>query len=395
MTQRLATDDRIAFPFGCSSEGLFDRFCSDGSVDLYDFRSEGEKRRSSAAELSLRGQIETGVLRHRLDVGWLSTRLETRLPPQAFNYAGSGRIDGSVQVDAAPLPLFDVQGRDERSSEVFLRDRIDLAADWQLWAGLRYSRLNRDGVRQSFTTPWLALAWQADEHTMAYTSWGRGVEAETAPQLPRYSNAGRALPALESRQFETGVKHANGGLEASLVGFAITRPQTGDFGACDVDASCVRAIDGSAQHRGIEASAATRHGPWRLQAGALMLHARREGAADAAINGLAPVNVPARSLRAEVRYAPTAGSEVSALLVHEASRAALPDHSATIDSWTRLDLAVRHEQRLGQATRIIWRAAIDNATNRKAWRESPYQFSHAYLFPLAPRSLRVSAQFEL
>ena len=35
MTQRLQTDDRIAFPFGCGAEGAFDRYCSDGSFDLF------------------------------------------------------------------------------------------------------------------------------------------------------------------------------------------------------------------------------------------------------------------------------------------------------------------------------------------------------------------------
>ena len=50
MTQRLSTDDRIAFPFGCSAEGNFDRYCSDGRFDLYDFRSNGEHRRNAVGE---------------------------------------------------------------------------------------------------------------------------------------------------------------------------------------------------------------------------------------------------------------------------------------------------------------------------------------------------------
>ncbi|MGZ5248617.1 MAG: TonB-dependent siderophore receptor, partial [Caldimonas sp.] len=42
-TQRLRTDDRVAFPFGCTaSDGTYyaDRYCPDGTFDLYDFRSE-------------------------------------------------------------------------------------------------------------------------------------------------------------------------------------------------------------------------------------------------------------------------------------------------------------------------------------------------------------------
>jgi iron complex outermembrane receptor protein len=37
-----------------------------------------------------------------------------------------------------------------------------------------------------------------------------------------------------------------------------------------------------------------------------------------------------------------------------------------------------------------WVLGIDNVTNRRYWRESPYQFSHAYLYPGAPRTFRLS-----
>jgi len=393
MSQRLRTDDRIAFPFGCSAEGRFDRYCGDGSFDLYDFRSDGEHRRSDAIEVSIDGRLQTGTVRHTLSAGLLSTRTVVSYGPQVYNFAGVGRIDGSVQVPAAPLPVYDLEGRNEHGTEVYLRDRMDLGEALQLWGGLRHSRLERDGVAQSFTTPWLALAWRLDSATTVYASAGQGVETEVAPRLPLYANAGRALPTLKSRQVEAGLKHARDGVEASLVGFSITRPQSGDLGACDVDASCTRAIDGHAVHRGLEASVALRDGPWRWQASALALQARREGSANAALNGLTPVNVPARSLRLDVARAVGDAFEWRAALSHEGPRAALPDHSAMLPSWTRLDIGARVEQRMA-ATRVVWRAAIDNAADRRAWKEAPFQFGHAYLFPLAPRSVRLSVLIE-
>ncbi len=393
MTQRLSTDDRVAFPFGCGAESQFDRFCSDGSFDLYDFRSEGEHRRTDAIDAALEGQVDTGGLSHHLSLGVLATRVKATFGPQTFNYAGPGNIEGTSVTPPAVLPSYDIAGRDERSRELHLRDRIDLARDWQLWAGLRHTRLERDGVRQSFSTPWLALTWRADEHHTAYASWGQGVEAETAPRLSLYTNAGRALPALKSRQFEAGLRHASDHLNAALTAFAITRPQSGDLGACDSDVSCTRAIDGSAVHRGVEGNATLRAGPWRWSASALALHARREGAASAALNGLAPVNVPARSLRLEAARGLGNGFELRAALAHEGGRSALPDGSARIGAWTRLDLGASFEQALG-STRVTWRAAIDNATDRRAWKEAPSQFGHAYLFPLAPRSARLTVQFD-
>ena len=396
MAQRLRSDDRIAFEFGCSADGNFDRYCADGSMDVYDFRSDGERRRSDALDAQLSGRLQAAGALHHVSAGVLATRFSATLPPQAFNFAGVGRVDGSVALPAAPLPLSDAGGRRERSTELYLRDRVQPGGAWSaatLWFGLRHTRLDRE-ARQSFTTPWLALGWRLAEQTHAYASWGQGVETEVAPDLPLYSNAGRPLPALKSRQAELGLRHAQGALEAAATLFSTTRPYTGDSGTCDVDASCTRTTDGSARHRGLEVALGWRSGPWRLQGSALALHARREGAADPALNGLAPVNVPARSLRAELQRALGDDVQLLAALVHEGDRAALPDHSAFIPGWTRLDLGLRAEQRWG-ATRVTWRAAIDNATDRRAWREAPYEFGHAYLYPLAPRSLRLTAQFQI
>ena len=80
---------------------------------------------------------------------------------------------------------------------------------------------------------------------------------------------------------------------------------------------------------------------------------------------------------------------VMAGLVHEASRMVLEDNSVSIPGWSRLDLSARfkHNTQLAQYT---WRVGVDNVTDVRAWRESPFQYGHAYLYPLAPRAFRVS-----
>jgi outer membrane receptor protein involved in Fe transport len=67
-------------------------------------------------------------------------------------------------------------------------------------------------------------------------------------------------------------------------------------------------------------------------------------------------------------------------------------NSASIPGYSRIDLTTRYEARYGE-TKVVWRAGIDNLLDTRAWRESPYQFSHAHLSPLAPRTLRASMQF--
>ena len=60
----------------------------------------------------------------------------------------------------------------------------------------------------------------------------------------------------------------------------------------------------------------------------------------------------------------------------------------------RVDAAARFETTWG-ANLWTWRAGVDNLFDKRAWRESPYQFGHAYLYPLAPRTLRLSVQVDI
>ena len=412
-TQRLRSDDRVAFPFGCfdpnpTPDGSYyaDRYCPDGSFDLYDFRSENERRRVDAVEASAQGQVQTGALRHALTFGLLQSRASDRFQRQAFNFAGTGKVDGSAVTAAAPDALDESTNRDERSTELSVRDAIRVGERATVWLGLRHTRLDRQSVRtdgsratdyrQSFTTPWLAASYALAPSRLVYASWGKGVESEVAPNRDRYLNRGEALSPLKSRQAEVGIKASAADHDWGVAVFDVDRPVAADIGACDVAGSCIRQFDGSARHKGLEASAGWRPGPWTLHAAAQWLHARRQGSAGAAINGLEPTNVPARTLRLQAQYTPPTlpGLALQARLSHEGSRAALPDNSARIDGHTQVALGARFDTLRGE-TRISWRAGVDNVFDKRAWKESPYQFGHAYLFPLPPRTLRLSVQVDL
>lgn len=398
-TQRLRTDDRLAFAYGCSAEGNFDRYCSDGTYDLYDFRSEDERRRIDALDVSLRGKLATGFADHTLALGVLRSRTRDRLPPQAFNPVGIGNVSGTLFTPPDPTTFGETTLRDEDSTELYLRDAIALDARWTAWLGVRHTRIDR-GYTQSFTSPSVALSYAFVPDQMIYASWGRGIESAVAPNLPQYTNAGAVLPALQSRQIELGFKGATDGADWSIAWFDITRPQTADVGACDPSLaapSCTTQFDGSDRHRGIEADLGWTRGPWTLRAGAQWLRARREGSVTASLNGLQPTNVAARTLKAQAAYdvAALPGLTLQASAKVESRRMVLPDNSATIPGYGVVDVGARYALKAAGGTTWTWRAGIDNLLDRRAWRESPYQFSHAYLYPLAPRTLRLSMQLDL
>ena len=416
MTQRLRTDDRTAFPYGVyepdySCPAWCDRYAPDGRFSFWEYVSDNERRESDALDLAVSGRLNLGPVVHRLQAGVLITRYRGRFQDQVFDLAGTGRIDGSVQAAASAGYTDANTNRDERSTEWSVRDAVRLAPAWQLWAGLRHVQLERyaertspasDGLRatrleQSATTPWIGLAHEPTARSLVYASWGEGLEVDVAPNRARYVNAGQPLPGLKSRQFELGWKARGDAHELALAAFDIDRPLAADLGSCDVAGSCRRVIDGSARHRGLEAQGSLRLGAWSWHAGALWLQAERRGASDPALNGQRPVNVPGATLRAGAtwRAAAFGGAEFGALLVAEGDRVVLPyDTSVRIPGWSRLDLHARWRVQAG-ATTLTFRAGLDNATDRRAWREAPYQFGHAYLFPIAPRTWRFSVQADV
>ena len=150
-TQQLRSDDRIAFPFGCYDAGTDiyypDRYCPDGSFDLYDFRSENERRRTDAIELALHGSFSSFGIGHSLSVGLLRSRVANRFQMQAYNYVGQGNVQGTAFSPADPALTDQNTNRDERSTEFFLRDAVTLTPGLTAWLGLRHTRLERSSVR--------------------------------------------------------------------------------------------------------------------------------------------------------------------------------------------------------------------------------------------------------
>jgi iron complex outermembrane receptor protein len=408
LVQRLTSDDRLAYPFGCSKEDTYDRYCSDGTFDFYDFHSDHEHRDTDDLKLQAAGSVATGAFIHHLTLGVLSTRFRSRLQPQVDDgtIVGSGSVDGLTVIptlpDLATVPNTDTT---ERSTELFLRDHVALSGQTGLWAGLRHTQLQRSSIQtdggdpthydQAFTTPWLALTQRVTPQTLAYASWGQGVESEVAPNLVLYTNAGQPLPALKSHQTELGLKHDSAGLAWSVTGFDIQRPLFDDVGACDTAASCTHQIDGREHHRGIEVQAQTRIGRWYFTGSAMWLNARREGGVDTSLNGLRPPNVPKQTLKLQAGrdVAALPGLTLLAALTYEGQRAVLPDNSISLPGWTQIDLGARYITATRYGQTVTWRLAVDNAANQRAWRESPYQYDHVYLFPLAPRTWRASVDF--
>jgi iron complex outermembrane recepter protein len=398
-SQRLKNDDFTAFPFGCSKEGAFDRYCTDGTFDYYDYRSVGERRRQDAISADVKGKLATGGISHELSFGVMRANSRERLPDYAYNFVGTGDITGTAVVPPDPTLVYPGTKRDESSVEISARDTIHWNDRLATWFGVRHTRLDRKslenqagaaGYLQSITTPWAAVSYKVGPDAIAFASWGEGVESSVVPNNAAvYANPGAVLPALKSRQTEIGMKGSHAEWSWQLDAFDIRRPMT-NLDVCT--GPCVGGIDGTAHHRGIEGALQWTGGAWRAGATAMLLRARREGSSDAPeLNGKRPVNVPSLVARAYAAWKVpgVSGLELQGAVSHEGSRAVLADESIMLPAWTRFDAALKYDTQVGKYA-TSWLLGVDNAANRRYWRESPFQFGHVYLYPGAPRTVRLT-----
>ena len=108
--QQSRINDRLAFPDGCSNATnyVYPGLCANGDVDVYDFRSENEKRKISSWDAHVDGKFSAGGVRHTARFGLAGRRLTSDLPPlQAYNYVGSTNIYAPTILpsDATPVEL--------------------------------------------------------------------------------------------------------------------------------------------------------------------------------------------------------------------------------------------------------------------------------------------------
>jgi iron complex outermembrane recepter protein len=403
--QRLKTDDRLSYAYGCYAEGNYDRFCSDKKFDLYDYRSENERRINDALQTELTGQVQLAGIQHELTFSGLRQRQIDKLSPmQAYNWAGTGSLSGLSESAAAPEPYDLNTNRQEYSTEISVKDRIRVHHLADLWLGLRSSHIQRDSQRtdgsrathddRTITTPWIAFSHKLPYNATGYASYGQGVEAQVTPNRSRYTNAGVALPSAKSIQKELGFKGAQGPWLWNAALFDITRPVWGDQGACEEDNSCTRKLDGIAQHKGLELGMGYRSHQWKIDMAATWLDAKRSQALINPVqNGQRPLNVPSLVLRAaaEYRWTQVPGLRTTLRLSHEGERDLIEGGAMKLPAWTTADLAAHYSTKVaGQNT--DWTLALENASNRAYWRESPKQFGHYYLYAGAPRNLRLTVR---
>jgi iron complex outermembrane recepter protein len=403
--QRIKTQDRIAFPDGCSSDTtyVYPGICANGDVDVYDFRSNNEKRNTRSGDAYASGQWIAGITKHQWRLGFLSsTYQETFEPKQAYNFVGTSNI-------YAPISLPSDQSANDlntnsqvKTQELSFSDAITLG-QWQAWLGLRHTRLaaqsaRTDGSRsvnysQSFTTPWGALSYRLAADQLIYLSIGKGIETEFVPNRPKlFSNYGQALPTLVSQQWEFGwrQKFQQGSVHAAL--FSIRKPFSGDLLGSEGSEQATRVAGARvARHRGVEmAWQQSLNSQWDIDANLALLDARQIKTADDTDVNKRTVNVSPVQARINALWKLAPQWSLLNSVSFRSSKPVTRDNSVSLPSAAQWDSLISWT--IQDTATQVWtaRVGISNVLNTAYWKDAPTQpWGGIYLFAAEPRALRV------
>jgi len=426
-TQRSHTNDRIAFPDGCSYVDatrnsasasnyyyLYNGMCGNYNTDIYQYISDDEVRNTNATDVHVHGRLAGAGLEQELTLGLRSTRYSERYPPQqTYTLVGTINVFAPLALPAAAAPNAANTWLDTDLDELYAFDVVRLAQRWSGWFGGRATRITQDStltdgtqatsLQQHLLTPWLGVGVEPWPGGFAYAAAGSGVEVANAPNHPTVTlradgsswnlrNPGQVLPAQRSRQVELGFKQhsaRNWNWEAAL--FRIEKPFVDNVPVSPTDVIQVAGARAE-RHQGLELQ-----GEWqalnslRWRASASLIDARTIQAVDPSWIGKPATNVAPWAASLQQAWTPAAlgGLEWSNLLTLAGHKTVLPDGSVALPSYWQWDTNVRYEV-TQRELHWTWRAGVDNVSNRRYWREAPMApWGSIYLFPAAARTVHL------
>jgi iron complex outermembrane receptor protein len=416
-SQHLKTDDRLTYGFGYNCYGadkICDRFTSSGDYEIDDYRSENEKRIVEVIQTQISGHAKVWNLDHHLSVEASRQRQLDRLTPlQTWNTAGYGNVlSGTSTSTESPAPSSVNTNRSEYSTELSIKDRIELSGTTSLWTGLRHVAFNKASSQNSPTydtnpsvlqghinLPWVGVSKNWHE-AIIFASHGHGLEQNVTPNNSAlYTNAGEVLGVSRSRQTELGVRsNAPSSSNWSATYFEISRPLVHDI----LDTTpqypiSTRYLDGTQTHKGVELSGSTSVERLRLSSSARWMHTSISSVEiQPETVGATPLNVPNFVIRseAEYRYASVPGMRTGLRLSHEGERNVKEDGNTKLPAWTTWGASMHYDTKVNNIA-STWSLVVDNLADKQYWREAPKQFGHYYLYPGAPRTIRATVQFRL
>ncbi len=388
----LKRDDHSVFPFG---------FYTGGTYDIYDYRSDNERHRILGTQALLQGKLTTGSVSHDLTFGIDAMRRRDSFGDDVFDFVGSSDTVYDTGSPAQSGPVLLRRKDDEHS--LFAQDVLTLTDRIKLHAGLRYTKINRDqfddtGTQISeydrgYLLPNLALVVTPQVGLAIYGAYSQGLQhGGVGPQDSH--NEDVMLNPNKSHQIEFGFKQdINETLSFTASLFQIKAPL--EYVDYRVYTNGELVQNGDAIHRGIELGLQGRVTRQLLTGISLTaLDAKQENTGDPTLDGKRNVNVPKLKSVAYLDYAvaEVPGLNLNTTVTYAGSKAFDTQNETIVGGYTVVDAGARYAARIGK-TPVRFNFMVYNVFNKFYWRDVTQDLG-GYLFPGAPRTYKLTAQFD-
>lgn len=390
---------------------------TDGTTSAYRFVNNREDNVTSG-EVGLRLDVATGPVKHRLIASASVFSIASKNAYAFSNFGGfAGSIYNPVDVAAPPANFFvggvlssplktystdthswalaDTMTMADGKFMVTLgmRDQALKGENFDYNTGVRYSQYDKSKV-----TPVGGIVWRPMNSLSVYANYIEGLVAGDTPSLTvgtaSVVNGGIAQDPYKAKQLEAGVKYDSGSLGVTADVFQIKRA----FGVYDPYQTnqLIYRADGEQRNQGVEFSMygqASEH--VRLLGGFTLLDAKYTRTQDGVLQGKNATGTPRTqgNFNAEWDVPGFEAMTLDARVVYTASQFADAANTLEVNSWSRLDFGARYASKFGSA-KVVYRARIDNVTDKAAWVSVGGYPGANYLVLGEPRTFSLSASVD-
>lgn len=389
-----ATDALSFFGGVAKSKSVVDRLFNTpiilnaaGDVSTTPAAGTFEVRRESV-EAGVRGQFETGKLKHKVTLQFNRYRDElNRATVSGVAYTSNIHNPVNQPSQSVALPGDVPKVSETVLSGVALSDTISAFDErLQVILGLRKQTveapLSVPRYDESALTPAVGVVVKPQQNISVYANYIEGLaKGDVAPDAA--SNAGQIFSPYKTKQYEAGIKFDHGSLMTSLALFQISRP-SGQMNGTEYT------VDAEQRNRGIELSAyGSPANGVRLYSGLTWIQAKLTETSNPATQGNTAVGVPRLqgSLNAEWDLPSMRDMTLIGTVFYTGSQFVDQTNERELSASTVVDLGARYRSLIG-GKKVVWRATLRNATGKDYWAGAS---TWGTLIQGAPRTFLLSA----
>ena len=406
-------NDFTSFPYGCGSANLYPGYCANGDYDVYDYQSPNESKSLIGTLALINGKFITAGFKHEFAAGVSTSQRRDYFGDYVYALTlppGVSNIFHPIVVVPDPKykPGEALLRRTDKELSTFVQDILSLNDVLKLHLGIRYLNIQRTqlinigtdipalenhGYKRSYSLPSIALVNKVTDNWSLYGAYSEGLEHGGLAPI-NTTNQNQFIDPGKSKQTELGIKFDLAReLSFSVAAFRITKPL--EYTKTNVNATTTYVNDGDASHTGLELSAQAKASQdFNFGASLTAINARQQNTGDPTLNGKHVTNVPNLKSTVYLDYALSQikGFAVNANWQYAGSKSFSPDNTVTVPGYHVLNFGARYATQVAGSAATL-RFNVDNARNSFYWRDVTQSLG-GYLFPGAPRTYKVSAQFD-